>query len=622
VPDEYACLPLDYGGPEDRLFEPFPRSALDGSVVDRFDAIAARWPDRLAIQDLNSCLSYTELAAIVARIAVATNGAILGRTGPVAILLRSEAHFPAAMLGVLAAGRAYVPLDAGQPAARNRLIAEQSGAAAAISAGDLADQARLLLPNGMPVVDLDRLDAFPQQQLGPPPGPDDICYVAYTSGSSGIPKGVSRDHRALLHDVLQATNALHLNCEDRLALVFSPSVNAAIRNIYGALLNGGSLHILPPLDLNATNLGLELRARGVTVLHAVPSLFRQVARTLGPGERLDSVRIVHLGADRSSWSDIEEFRRVCRPEALVYVTLGSTECGVHLHWFVDERVRANYAQLPVGRAIPERRLWLADEDGKTVAEGEIGEVLVASRYIGLGYWNAPGLTRHAFVTDRSDPQTRIFRTGDVARWGPDGLLEYVGRKDEQIKLHGHRVHPAEIENVLMSLLEVVDAAVVVRRDAAGMPRSLAAYVILRADVRGMLPRHLVAMMQQRLPSHLVPWPIIVVDDFPRLSGLKIDRARLVQMDAERLTEGSGRVESEIVAEVIQVFEQFIGVAGATADDNIASLGGDSLQAVDIAAELERRFGVTVTDETMASTQTIAALASWIEVRKRAGASSG
>ena len=606
-----ARMPLDYGGPVDRPFEPFPSSALDGSIIDRFDVIAHRFPERLAIQDLTCCLTYSELADMVDRIAAVTNAAIVERPGPVAILLKNEAHFPAAMLGVLAAGRAYIPLDAGEPIARNRLIAEQAGAAALISAGDIADQARLLFAKGVPIVDLQSLDRSPAMPSKHRPGSDDICYVIYTSGSSGIPKGVYRDHRSLMHDILQFTNTIHLNSDDRIALVFSPSVSAAGRNIFSALLNGGSLHILPPIDLSPVGLGQELRSRCITVLHTYPALFRNIIGTLGPNILLENMRIVYLSGERISWSDVDEFRRVCSAESFLYVALGSTECQIHIHWFVDERLRATHAQLPVGRQIPDRKVVLTDENGNPVADGEVGELVVASRFIGLGYWNAPELTRQAFTVDALDPTTRIFRTGDLGRWSPDGLLEYIGRKDEQIKLHGRRIHPSEIEDALMALPEVVDAAVVVRSDVDGMPRSLAAFVVLGPNVRGLLPRHLAAMLQMRLPRYLIPWPIFVVDDLPRSPSLKLDRSQLAQLDAIRLGKESADIENPIVAAVTKVFEQVLEVTGATPDDNVASLGGDSLQTVDIAAELERRFGVIVSDETMASSLTIQDLALWI-----------
>src|SRR5262249_36469537 len=150
------------------------------------------------------------------------------------------------------------------------------------------------------------------------------------------------------------------------------------------------------------------------------------------------------------------------------------------------------------------------------------------------YWNAPELTSQHFLIDPADPQSRMFHTGDLARRRPDGLLQYVGRKDQQIKLHGNRIEPAEIENALIHLPEIADAAVVVRKDESGAPRALAAYVKCEAHVKNLLPRHLAAMLAQRLPSHMIPWPIIIVDEFPRLPNFKIDRARLAGMDATRV----------------------------------------------------------------------------------------
>jgi amino acid adenylation domain-containing protein len=613
---ESRCESLDYGGPVDRPFEPFPYSVLDSSVIDRFNTIVCRFPDRLALQDLTCSLTYSELARLVDRMAAVTAVATAGRVGPVAILLKSEARVPAAMLGVLAAGRSYVPLDADQPMARNKLIAQQAGASALISADNLAGQARALFEKDVPVIDIQHLDQLPVTKATCRPSPGDTAYISYTSGSSGVPKGVYRDHRSLLHDILQFTNTLHLNCEDRFALVFSPSVVVAARNIYSALLNGGSLHILPPLELSAAALAEKLRSNRVTVFNASPTLFRRVAQALSPGEQFDSVRVLFLSTDRSTWSDIDEFRRVCSPESFFYVALASSECTIHLHWFVDERLRSTSIQLPVGRAIADRNVTLIGDAGNPVEDGEVGEVVVSSRYLASGYWNAPELTRQAFSVDPADPTIRIFRTGDMGRWRPDGLVEWIGRKDEQIKLRGHRIHLAEIENFLLGFSEVADAAVVVRRDADGTPRSLAAYVILQSEVQGLLPRHLAAMLQQRLPQYLVPWPIIVTGNLPRLPSLKIDRAGLAQIDANRMEHDSDGNENSITVEVTKVFEQVLDVTGATADDNLYSLGGDSLQAVDIAAELERRFGVIVPDETMASVHNIRDLAVWIADQQR------
>ena len=172
--------------------------------------------------------------------------------------------------------------------------------------------------------------------------------------------------------------------------------------------------------------------------------------------------------------------------------------------------------LPIGRILPDARVTIADDDGRVVPDGEIGEFVVASRYLALGYWRDPDLTARAFTIDPADPKTWIFKTGDMGRMRPDGLLEYVGRNDQQIKLFGHRIEIGEIVFALAGCAGVEDAAVVVRRDEVGLPRSLAAYVELRSGVQGLLPRDLLSMLTKRLPVHMIPATLHVLEELPRL----------------------------------------------------------------------------------------------------------
>jgi non-ribosomal peptide synthetase component F len=325
--DASACLPLDHGGPVDRPFEPFPRAALEGSIVDRFDAIARRFAPRLAIEDRDRSFTYGELAVLVADIAAATAAAAAGRPGPVAILLPNEARFPATMLGVLAAGRGYVPLDADHPRERNRWIAEHAGVAAVVSAGTLVSRVAGLFSAHIPVLDLDDLGLASAPNPGVKPRPGDLAYILYTSGSTGRPKGVYQSHRNLIYAIMQCTHAWHVNCEDRMVQLYSPSVTAANLDIYPALLNGASLHILPPREVTPAVLAQELRERRITIYHSIPPLFRHVASKLGAGARFDDVRMVCLAGDRFGWGDVDLFSAVCPDHAFLYLAIGCTECA-------------------------------------------------------------------------------------------------------------------------------------------------------------------------------------------------------------------------------------------------------------------------------------------------------
>jgi amino acid adenylation domain-containing protein len=608
--------PLDYGGPVDRPFEPFPSSAIKGSIIDRFRATARDFSSRIAITDRARHLTYAELAILVDRIAAASVVASAGRLGPVAILLPNEINFPAAMLGVLASGRGFVPLDAGHPDERNRLIAARSGAAAVVSAGALAERVRTLFPRNLPVVDIDAVGHF----TGPKPTDrstaDDLAFIVYTSGSTGTPKGAYHNHRNLLHDVMQQTNTLHLDHTDRVALQYSPTVVGAIREIMMTLLNGATLHILPPRDLQPEGLVRAIEEHGITICRLVPTLLRRIAEVLRPDQRLSSVRVMGLGSQRVDWSDFDIFRRCCSPEAFLIVGIGATECGGNFcHWFVDERLRTAGGRLPIGRILPDASVTIADDDGRPVAQGEIGEFVVASRYIALGYWGDPELTARAFKVDPTDTGIRSFRTGDIGRIRPDGLLEFVGRNDQQIKLRGHRIELGEIEFALAGCDGVEDAAVVVRRDGAGLPRSLVAYVEPRRGNGELRPRDLKSILWKRLPQYMIPATINMIDPLPRLPNLKIDRTRLVQIDTARMEQMVVPIDDPLIAELVRIFESVLGDVKATPDDNISSLGGDSLQAVKVVLELESRFGIAIPVDVFESTQTIRELAGWVAVQK-------
>ncbi len=599
--------PIDLGGPLDWPFEPFPQSALEGSVSDRFDAIAARLADKLAVQDPDRRLSYGQLAAMAGEIAAAVTAA--GRPGPVAILLANEARFPAALFGVLAARRIAVPLDADHPVERNRLIAEHAGVTLVVSAGSLAAQARGLFAADLPVLDIEALDVPAASARAVRPGPEDVAYILYTSGSTGAPKGVFHNHRTALNDTLLATNTLHLSERDRVSLYYS-GVIGGIRNILGALLNGASLHILPPRRLQATGIVREIRAQGVTIYQSVPTLFRRVVEALGPGERLDTVRVVRLMGDVVEWSDFDAVRGAFSPSTLFGVAIGSTEVSSnYAQWFVDEGVRSSGSRLPVGRVMPGVDLAVVDAKGRMVEDGEVGEFLVACPHMALGYWREPGLTAERFRERPALPGEVSFPTGDVGLRRPDGLLEFVGRKDAMVKLRGHRIELNEVEVALRACAGVRDAALVVRRRPSGQPRSVAAYVELEEGTTGLLPRHLMAMMSRRLPRYMLPTPIRLVQALPRLPNFKLDRSALDRLDAE-----PGPPAEPMVATVAAVFERVIDVKGATPDDNLMSLGGDSLQAVSLVLELEQAFDVKLPMSVFQDSPSIRDLAGWISRR--------
>ena len=588
----------------------FPESAIDGSVPRRFDATARANGSRLAVQDTSTALTYAQLASLVDRIAGATADATVGRAGPVAILLEPEAPYPAAMLGALAAGRLYVPLEVDVPPARNQAIAGAAGVCAILSRGPLLDAARAAAPPQAIVIDID-CDRGMGHALRSSQAGDPAC-VLYTSGSTGTPKGVVLSHANILKKAQQYTHAAEITPADRLLVARAMSAAGSVRSIYGALLNGASLHILPPRYLGAAGLADALRSHRVTVYHSAPTLLRRIHDALPLGERIDTVRIASLGGEAVEWDDFDICRLRFSPGVRVYTGLNSTESGGgYCQWFIDESTRESASRPPVGRALPDRRVTLVDEAGNAVADGEIGEIVVASRHVALGYWHGSDCTIEAFPSDPEERNGRVLKTGDLAIRRSDGLIEFAGRKDDLVKLHGQRINCAEIETALAWLREVSAAAVVARRDEAGKPRALVAYVAREPAHRGMLDWQIQATLAQTLPRHMVPSRIFFLEELPRLPSLKIDRSRLAEMDAAQPGGVASRADDPLLNEVAGVFESVLDTDGASADDNITSLGGDSLQTTSLVAALEKRFGIVIPEDLLAEDPTIRRMTEWL-----------
>ncbi len=594
-------------------FGGIPEAGLEGSILDRFDLIAQRFPDRRAVEDEAGAITYAELRARVQAIASAVAAATEGLEGPVAVMARHDAGFAAAFLGVMAAGRAAVLLDAGHPAERNRRIAAHSGACAVAAANTLESYARDIFPASSPVIDLDA----PAPAEPPPqsvrPRPEDLAYVLYTSGSTGAPKGVAHDHRTAVHDMLLFTDFAQVRPEDRLSVFYS-SVISAVRRTLGALLNGASLHVLAADRLGAEGLVREVRARGITILVDVPTIFRRLAGATPKGERLESLRLVCLAGDRCDWSDYDDFLSVASSGAVFAISAGSTEVPGYARWRVDPAKREAGERLPVGRPLPGLRLWIERDDGSVAGDGEAGELVVASRFLARGYWQDPEATASSFRPDPEDPEGRVFHTGDLGLRRSDGLLVLIGRKDVQIKLRGHRIEPAEAEAALRACSGVADAAAVVRRDQRGRSQALVAYVELEPGYETLLPRHLMAKLAQVLPAHLAPSVILIVDALPRLMNFKIDRASLERLDAERVVDEHGRAADPVLDRMIEAFEIILPGAHPTPEDNLLSLGGDSLQAVTLALEIDQAFGVRVPGDVLRQALSIRELAQWMSLR--------
>ncbi len=587
--------PLDFNGPVGRRFHPFPSEGAGITVFGRFKEVAEAHPDREATRCGTERTSYGELMEWVRR--VGWELAKDGERSPVALGLPTDARYPSAMLGALAAGRPYVPLDLSHPPERLRHVMVHSGVTRVLVAGTGAQELEGLLGDGRRLTDLDGLAAAPDDWR-PAPRAEDPAYILYTSGSTGRPKGVYQHQSGLMHDVMQYTHSVHLSSEDTTTLLYSPSVNGAIRDIFGALLNGACL-CMSNLRVEGLRVAWERMAEaGITIFHAMPPVLRALLQSR-PGAPLPgSVRLAYVAGDRFHACDVHLLRAAMPADALLYTGIGSTECAtLYRQWFMPPHWAPEVQGVPVGHAVPDRELILLDNEGLPVEVGQAGNIHVRSRFLARGYWNDPQLTAGAF-SEADEGGFRTFRTGDRGRLRPDGLLEFHGRADRQVKVRGFRVEPAEVESVLRLLPGVGDACVCVVEDRE---ETHLVAVAEASPGKVLEPYNLRAALLSRLPSHLVPNRVLVIPSLPRLANFKLDAIRLREIAAgavEVVDPNQGQVvevgdgTSGANALMKVVAEEWDGVLrrGPTSpEQRWDHAGGDSLQALGLMMALERRL---------------------------------
>jgi amino acid adenylation domain-containing protein len=585
---------------------PFVREAIEQPIHGRFEQQVDRHPDRLAVRSATLSLNYRQLDQLANRMA----HGILARRGsesePVGLLFPQGAPLIAAILGVLKAGKLYVPIDPADPPARIAHTLDDAGAALLLT--ERADSAELASLAGRErvVVSLDELvDGQPGHSPALPLRPDAPAYIYYTSGSTGRPKGVFDLHRNVLHNIMRYTNSLRISAEDRLTLLQSPGFSGAVSSMFSALLNGAAVF---PYDVRkqgmARHLADWLIREQLTMYHSVPMVFRSF---LNGGVRLPAIRVIRLEGDAASKTDVALYREHFGPECLLVNGLGTTETGIVRQFFMSPATPLPDGVVPIGYATEDMHAMLLDEAGREVGENVVGELAIRSKYLAAGYWKQPELTRGAFLPDADGE--RSYRTGDLGLRHPDGCLEYLGRKHSGPKIRGQRVEPAEVERALLSLEAVQDAAAVIREDTPGDPR-LVAYLVPAgsASVTGATLR---GRLAELLPAHLIPSRFVVLERLPLSANGKVDRKALPAPGAVRALLGTEFVAPSGVLEqqLATLWQEVLETEPIGATDNFFELGGDSLRAAALLTALEEMTGWFLLPTTVIEAPTIKELAS-------------
>ncbi|MFO0583497.1 MAG: amino acid adenylation domain-containing protein [Anaeromyxobacter sp.] len=582
-----------------------PGSPPEERVIRRFEAQAARTPDRVAVTDEAGATTYRALDRAASALAVRLAAAGAGPGKRVAVCLDRSRAIPVALLGVMKTGAAYVPLDPRYPAERIGWTFEDAAPVAVVT--EPAVRARLPLLPGLAEVLLDPAAPDAGGHAAPAGGPDrsapgDVAYVIYTSGSTGRPKGVEVTDRGLSNFLTAMQHEPGLSEADRLLSVTTISFDIAGLELFLPLVTGASVHLVSSdAAADPARLARALRETGATVMQATPATWRMLVQSGWAGDP----RLTVLSGGEALSRELAT--ALLARSAAVWNLYGPTETTI---WSTLERVRPGSGPVPVGHPVLHNRIYVLDRHLEPVPFGAPGEICIGGAGVALGYLGRPELTAERFPQDPfAGPGARMYRTGDLGALRSDGTLEYLGRLDQQVKIRGHRVEPGEIEAVLRRHPGVGQVAVSPRPGPDGELR-LVAYVVpepgAAAPERGALRE----LCRRELPEHMVPSFFVALEALPLTPNGKLDR-RALPAPLEAHAGGSvTRVppRDELEARLARAWSEVLGVPVEDVTDDFFDLGGHSLLAARLFARVEAETGVALPISALLEAPTVERLA--------------
>jgi amino acid adenylation domain-containing protein len=589
---------------------------LDQSLVAAFERVAARFPTRIAIGSNLWEPSYRALNETANRLAHQLIGRGIAPGDRVAILMSHDGPVFAAVLGTLKAGSIVVALDPGDPVSRLKTLIEHSEPAVIVTDPQNRNVAAECGPRYCNILNFEwEIAAGPVQNPSIAIPPQQTAFISYTSGTTGVPKGVMRSHRQLRRSAAAYNDAVQYADKDRVPLLATVSTGAGSgTRLWSILLRGAMACPFSVQTRGAAGLAEWIIGRELTVYVSSASLFRTLVKTIDHKLVFSNIRAVILHGEPVTSNDFQAFRRHFPRTSILVHTLSSNETTniAWARWTQDDEIPEGV--LPVGNFSRDTEVLLLADDGEPVARGEVGEIVVKSRYLANGYWRDPGLSAERFSADLDGNGTRLVRTGDLGRVNAKGLLEFCGRSDNRIKIRGNRIELRDVELAIERLpgIDQVAVAAVAREDR----EPLMVAFIVKAPNASWTPPHLRHALRANLPLHMVPSRIVFLDDLPCNGANKIDRAALRQYalpvrdstEGDEPRTGTERWLAEIWAEILDI--PSIG-----RDDDFFSLGGDSLIGATVAAHVYTSLRVELSLGDIADHPTISALAKFIDVSR-------
>lgn len=570
----------------------YPR---DKTIAQLFDEVAGRYPERVAVVCGSRELSYSELNARANQLAARLRSLGAARETMVGCCIERSPEMIVAFLGILKAGGAYVPLESSYPQDRLDYMVAETATPMILCQRSLVGRFA-----GRNVVVLD-LDEMATHGDGSPQGADtssmgaatDLAYVMYTSGSTGQPKGVMVENRAVVR-LVRNTNFCSFGPEE-VFLQFAPvSFDASTLEIWGSLLNGGKLVVMPPQTASLEDLGRAIREHGITTLWLTSGLFNLMVE-----QRLEDLRPIRQLLAGGDVLSSRHVRRVLEnlPNCTVINGYGPTENTTFTCCHVMRKGDPVPESVPIGRPVSNTCVYILDENLRPVGGHTSGELYAGGDGVARGYLKDPARSAEKFVRDpfSGEPGARMYRTGDLARWRDDGVVEFLGRIDNQVKIHGYRIEPGEIEIALRTQKFVNQACVAPYTGEDGSKRLVCYFTT--ADNREISGKELKQFLSGKVPAHMVPAVFVRMERLPLSPNGKVDRTALPPPVLGGDESVGGVTATQFEVQIADVWKRVLRVERVGLDDNFFDLGGDSLLLLAVHANLQKtlQLEISITD---------------------------
>ncbi|BAY78313.1 McnE protein [Nostoc linckia NIES-25] len=608
-----AQLPILSPAERDRLLVEWNATQTDyphdKSIHQLFEEQVQRTPDAIAVEFENEQLTYHQLNCRANSLAHYLKSLGVGADRLVGICVERSLEMVVGILGILKAGGAYVPLDPEYPQERLQFMLTETQVKVLLT----QEQLLASLPQHQALVlcldsDWQIISQESQESLNSTVGAESLAYVTYTSGSTGTPKGVIVTHQAVNRLVVN-TNYIQLTASDRVAQAANIAFDAATFEIWGALLNGAVLVIITKsVLLSPQEFATSLRHYEVSVLFLTTALFNQLA-SLVP-QVFSSLRYLLFGGEAVDPQWVREILDKGAPQHLLHV-YGPTENTTFSSWYLVEDLAQTAITIPIGRPIANTQIYILDQHLQPVPVGVAGELYLGGAGLARGYLNRPELTNEKFIPNPFDAgASRLYKTGDLVRYLPDGNIEYIGRIDNQVKIRGFRIELGEIETVLSQHEDVQVSCVIVHEDTPGEKR-LVAYVVPPKGVT-ITTEQLRQFLSNKLPSYMLPSAFVILESLPLTQNGKVDRRALKAISYTDNSKKFVQARNQLEMQLIQLWSKILKVDKISVQDNFFDLGGHSLLASYLMTQIQQQFGKNLPLTTLFQNPTVEQLATIIQ----------